>query len=466
MGFRSKNMMKIFITSVIVIVFLTSASAESAEQQVIEQLSLQEAISLALDNNQDVARMREKINEVNGLKRETLADALPQVTLMMDGTRYRDPGILNSPNFQDLINDPNSPIPREFLLPVPVNLYNLSINVDQPIFVWGKNYKTLEAARIELERTRLDSKAKENDISFSVAVAYYDFVLSFERLKVLEKSKESQEKNLKIVSDKFEIGSATKLDLLRAKASLSNLIPQTIRAENDIKIARANLNYLMGRKIDTLFVPTDTLEPPEMILKLDFQGLANKASDNRPDLASIKESNRFLEKSIEVQRTDIRPRLDFFGNYGWSAIDYDNIGKSDFESWRVGVALSFTLFDGFRTSGRIMQFRSQILQNDLSRQYLEKEIQLEIEKSLKEMQRAYKSLEAAIVAKEQANEALKVAEDNFELNAATQLEVLDSEEGVRQAELTVAQAKRDCLVSITTLKYLIGINALEDFDIE
>jgi outer membrane protein TolC len=158
--------------------------------------------------------------------------------------------------------------------------------------------------------------------------------------------------------------------------------------------------------------------------------------------------------------------LDFFGNYGWSAIDYDNIGSSDFESWRVGVALSFTVFDGLRTSGRIMQFQSQILQNDLSRQYLENEIQLEIEKSLKELQRAYKSLEAANVAKEQANEALKVAEDNFELNAATQLEVLDSEEGVRQAELTVAQAKRDGLVSLATLKYLIGINALEDFEVE
>ena len=113
-----------------------------------------------------------------------------------------------------------------------------------------------------------------------------------------------------------------------------------------------------------------------------------------------------------------------------------------------------------------MQAQSQILQNDLGKQYLESEIKLEIEKSLRELQRAYKSLEAANVAKEQANEALKVAEDNFELNAATQLEVLDSEEEVRQAELNVAQSKRDCLVSMATLKYLAGINVLDDFEVE
>ncbi len=459
--------MKIFAAFLILILcLLIPALTISSETQDIERLSLRAAIEFALDNNQDVARMREKINEVYGLRKETLANAYPQISLSMEGTRYRDPGILNSPNFQDLINDPNSPIPREFLLPVPVNLYNFSIDVDQPIFVWGKTFKTLEAARIELETTSLDIKAKENDISFSIAVAYYDFVLSFERLKVLEKSQEAQEKNLKIVSDKFEIGSATKLDLLRAKASLSNLIPQTIRAENETKIARANLNYLMGREIDKPFLPIDTLEPPETMPILDFQILSAKASDNRPDLASIESNNQFLAKGIEVQRTDIRPRLDFFGSYGWSAIDYDNIGNSDFESWQVGIELSFTLFDGFRTSGRIMQAQSQILQNNLNKQYIESEIKLEIEKSLRELQRAYKSLEAAKVAQEQANEALKVAEDNFELNAATQLEVLDSEEEVRQAELNVAQAKRDCMVSMASLKYLSGMNVLEDFDVE
>lgn len=462
----SKNMKKFAAFSISILSLLIPALTISSETQEVEQLSLREAIEFALDNNQDVARMREKINEVYGLRKESFASAFPQVSLSMEGTRFRDPGILNSPNFQDLINDPNSPIPREFLLPVPVNLYNFSIDVDQPIFVWGKTFKTLEAARIELETTHFDIKAKENDISFSIAVAYYDFVLSFERLRVLEKSKEAQEKNLRIVSDKFEIGSATKLDLLRAKASLSNLIPQTIRAENEIKIARANLNYLMGREINKPFLPIDILELPEMMPYLDFQSLSAKASVNRPDLASIESNNRFLEKRIEVQRTDLRPRLDFFGSYGWSAIDYDNIGNSDFESWSVGMELSFTLFDGFRTSGRIIQAQSQILQNDLSKQYLESEIKLEIEKSLRELQRAYKSLEAANVAKEQANEALKVAEDNFELNAATQLEVLDSEEEVRQAELNVAQSKRDCLVSIATLKYLAGINVLDDFDVE
>ena len=59
---------------------------------------------------------------------------------------------------------------------------------------------------------------------------------------------------------------------------------------------------------------------------MDFQSLSVEASDNRPDLASIEKSNRFLEKGIEIQKTDLRPRLDFFGSYGWSAIDRWNFG--------------------------------------------------------------------------------------------------------------------------------------------
>ncbi len=477
MNIGSFKMKKIFGFSIIAIYLflLNPLFAHAGEDS--ERISLQDAIEIALSNNQDIARMREKINEVNGLKKEAMADAFPQVNLTMDALRYRDPGILNSPNFQSFFENPPEEDPQadpqspfsftvEDLFPIPINLYNFSISVDQPIFVWGKSVKTIEAAKIELETTNFNIKTKENEISYNVAVAYYDYVLSYERLKVLEKAKETQEKNLGIVSDKFDIGTATKLDLLKAKASLSNLIPQAISAENEIKIARANLNYLMGRKIDMPFLPFDSLEPPDTMPELDFQNLSSMASSNRPDLASIDSGNRFLEKRIELEKVEVRPRLDFFGNYGWSAIDYDNIGNKDFESWRVGVGLSFTLFDGFRTTGKIMQVRSQIMQNNLSRQYLESEIMLEIEKSLKELNRAYESLKAANVAKEQANEALKVAQDNFELNAATQLEVLDSEREVRQAELNVAQAKRDCLVSLATLKYLSGINVLKDFESE
>lgn len=457
-------MKKIITIPIIALGFWFLSLNYSGAIQDSEQLSLREVIEIALSNNQDIARAREKMNEVDGLKKEAMSFAFPELNLIMDALRYRDPGMLNSPNFQDLINDPESPIPREFLLPIPVNLYNISITVEQPIFAWGKLGKTMDAAKIEIETTHFNIKAKEDEIAYSVAVAYYDYILSYDRLKVLEKAKETQENNLRIVTDKFEIGTATKLDLLRAKANLSNLLPQIIYAKNEIEITRANINHLMGRKIDRFFLPVDSLEPPHTMPQLNFQRISSIALRYRPDLASIDSDIRFLEKRIDLEKVEVRPRLDFFGNYGWSAIDYNNIGNKDFESWRVGVGLSFTLFDGFRTSGRIMQVRSQIIQSTLSKQYLESEIMLEIERSLRELDRAYESLKAANVAREQANEALKVAEDSFELNAATQLEVLDSEREVRQAELNVTQAKRNCLVSLATLKYLSGINVLEEFE--
>ncbi|MEW5807277.1 MAG: TolC family protein [Acidobacteriota bacterium] len=428
--------------------------------------TLREAIDYALSHNQDLARTRERVHEVQGMKKEAVADALPQVSTSIDSFRYRDPGILNSPNFQDFINDPNSPFPREALLPRPVNMYNVTFSLEQPIYSWGKLGKTVEAARIEFETTDLNIRAKEQEIAYNIAIAYYNLLLSYERLKVLEKAEETQENNLKIVSDKYEVETATKLDLLKAKTALSNLIPQRIAAENDVKIARAHLNYLMGRKIDEPLTLADSLYISEDLPSQDLTRYALIAFRERPDLASLDSGIRFLEKRIEIEKLSLRPSFNFFGNFGWSTIEMENVGKSDYESWRVGIGFKVTLFDGFRISGRIMQVQSQIMQNTLQKKYLESGITLEIEKTLKELTRAYESLQAALTAQEEANETLKVAQDNFDLNLATQLDVLYSESQVRQAELNVAQARRDCLAARASLKYLIGLDITKDLSVE
>ncbi len=431
-----------------------------------EKITLKQAVECALSHNQDLAVIREKVNEIHGMRKEALADAFPQVSTTFDTFRYRDPGILNSPNFQNLINDPESSIPREFLMPIPVTYYNYNINVEQPIYSWGKFGKTRDAARIEYETADLNIRAKEQEISFSIATAYYDLLLSYEQLKVLEKARETQEKNLKIVSDKYDIDMASRLDLLNAKTALSNLIPQMLAAENQTRIATAQLNYLMGRKIDEPLSPADPLEFSREMSSFNLETLSTIAFKSRPDIAAIESNNRFLEKRIELEKIELRPSFKFFGDFGWSTIDTTNLGKKDYQAWRVGIGFSMTLFDGMRTSGKVMQIRSRITQNSLMKRYLENGIALNIERSLKELERAYESLKAAHTAQEAANEALKVAQDNFDLNMATQLDVLFAESQVREAELSLAQAKRDCLASEASLKYLIGMNITEDLSNE
>ena len=454
---RSKKLIIILAAA-----YLCFLPALSAGDIIDEKITLQEAIDYALQHNQDIAKVRERVNEVEGMKKEAYADAMPQISTAFDTFRYRDPGILNSPNFQSLINDPESSIPKEFIMPIPVTYYNYNLNVEQPIYSWGKMGITKEAARIEFERTDLNIRSKEQEIAYNVAIAYYDLQLSFEQLRVLQKARETQEKNLKIVSDKYDVETASKLDLLKAKTTLANLIPHQLAAENQIKIAMARLNYLMGRKIGELLTPADNLEFSEKPAPFSLERLSAIAFKNRPNLAAIESGNRFLEQQIALEKTALRPKFNFFGDFGWSAIDTDNLGKKDYQAWRVGIGFKMTLFDGMRVSGKVMQVRSQILQNSLMKKYLENGISLDIERSLNDLKRAHESLDAALIAQEAANEALKVAQDNFDLNMATQLDVLFSESQVREAELNIAMAKRDCLAAMASLKYLTGLNVTEN----
>ena len=60
---------------------------------------------------------------------------------------------------------------------------------------------------------------------------------------------------------------------------------------------------------------------------------------------------------------------------------------------------------------------------------------------------------------EQANEAQRVAEENFQYGAATTLDLLEAARAVREAEFNLATAVHEALVTLAELKYLIGFRA-------
>ena len=94
-----------------------------------QPLSLETAVSLALERHPDIHIAMEQLAELEGKITEVRSGAFPQISLKGYGLRLRDPSILNSSSFDDL-----PPEFREALVPRANNMFDVGFSLKQPLY--------------------------------------------------------------------------------------------------------------------------------------------------------------------------------------------------------------------------------------------------------------------------------------------------------------------------------------------
>ncbi|MFQ5790036.1 MAG: TolC family protein [Acidobacteriota bacterium] len=437
------------------------AQAASAQTQVDRTLrfTVSQAVEVALKLNPQVLRAHEQIREFEQLVRQARSEALPRVDATLSVFETRDPGLRNSPFFTRLLEGP-TPVPPEALQAFLFTNYVWRFEVEQRVYSFGRVGSALRAARDELEGVRLDVRTEENRISRDVAVACYGFLLAQHRLSVLETERAARERQLQQVQDRFDLEDATRLDLLRARVALANLRPEILAAENALRVAIALVNETLGRPVGEPIEVDEELRVPDPVPTVpDPSGLLLLAEETRPELLRFAADRRVLRGRIGVSRANLRPEIKANASYGIDTFAFENLSKLAFRTWRVGVSLNWTLFDGLRTPSEIGVLRSQTTQSQYDEDDFRSQLALELERATGDWSRALEAVDVAAMAVEEAREAERVAEESFRWGAATVLDILESERALRQAEFNLAQAAHDALVSLAEMKYLVGFRA-------
>jgi hypothetical protein len=289
-------------------------------------------------------KAQEDLAILRGRADEVLADALPDLKVLGTGTRYRDPGLLNSSSF-----DAFPPELRDSLTPVPANLFEGTAELRQTLFSF-KLGKAIRAAKLA-RQMGAEEVVRARQATALVAVrAYNDYVLGIEKIAVGQKAVIQKEKHLEMAKNRRASGVATELDVLRSQVDLENQRAVLLRLRGEAELAHGTLNATMVQPIDTPIEPVDRLEYLPLEMKLD--DAVREAWSRRPEAKAIALNERIYEQLIGVAQAEGRPSLDFYGQYGWSVRKPGNFFESDFTKWNAGVTLTIPVFDGFRTRGK------------------------------------------------------------------------------------------------------------------
>jgi len=436
---------------VAVAVFASFAGAPAASAQ---QLSRAQAVAQALAANPDVKLSLEQVALLEGRITEARADALPDVTWTSRAVRSRDPGLLNSPNFDQF--------PDEFrtaLAPIPGNSFDTYADIKQTLFSFKLGH-ALRAATLARTAGDEDLRRARQATALLAVQSYNQLLFAIEQLRVARTTLEQKQGHVDAAGNRRAAGAATELEVLRAEVDLENQRAELLRAETQVSASRARLNTVMFRPTETPIDPTDSLAIQPVAATLEAAVVEALAA--RPELQVLRLEVQVRDRLIDVVRADMKPRVELNGAYGFSVRKPENLFAFDFARWSTGVTLTVPLFDGRRTAARVAQ--GQADRNIVNQRIaaLENNVRLDVQSAWDSLTLADRTLVAADLNVAQARRAAEMTEANYKLGAATPLDVLDAQQSLALAENIRNQALYSHANARASLSFVMGRDPLTD----
>ena len=128
------------------------------------------------------------------------------------------------------------------------------------------------------------------------------------------------------------------------------------------------------------------------------------------------------------------------------------------QGWDAGAQLSWDIFDGALTFGKVKQANAQLAKSKTTLDDESRQIELQVRTAYSDFIQARETLDSQLKVQEEADEALREAKSRAEVGTGTQLDVLDAETALTQARTTQAQAQHDYAAARARFERAIGVD--------
>ena len=427
-----------------------TTSSSQVREDIARPLSITDALNTALQKSAAILKAKNDLESTYGLVVQTRAIALPKLTASGSYT-YTDPNAIE--NFGTI--------------PQPNQSWNAGFKIVQSIYEGGKLGAAIRAARLTKEQALLQYQTVVADTLLATRVAYYDVLLAAQQIVVNEASVNLLAKELEDQQRRYDAGTVPRFNVLRAEVSVANARPALIRARNNYRIAKNNLSNLLGYNLprdvweDIPLQLTDqlTAEP----YQVDLPSAIAQALEKRTELGALRKAEKLQDENMVNARSGYQPSAQVFAGYGWRSVQFSKpvVLDHDIAGWNAGMQLSWDIFDGFLTKGKVMQAKAQREKARTDLDDTSRQVELEVRTAYSTFIEAREVLDSQQKVQEQAEEALRLARARTDAGTGTQLDVLDAETSLTQSRTTQIVALHDYSVARAKLERAIGQDVAE-----
>ena len=434
--------------------WLSFAAVEA--QQVLE-LTMNEALGYALENNPTTKNARLELLISKATVKETTAQGLPQVTGSYNlDYNPRIPVVFlpNQPPFGDPTN-PSDVIPARFGVSYSSGL---GVNVTQMIFD-GSFFVGLRAAKTLQELTGKDLQKAENDVVENVKKAYFGVLVNQERIRLAVANLGRIDTLLKETKALYEAGFAEKIDVSRIQVQRNNIYTQVQRSQTALEISKQILKVQMGMPLEYDVTLSESLR--DLTTQEDLAKLLVDEGTERVEIQQISTQLELTGLDLKNNHAQYMPKINLVGNARRSGAgnEWATVFSSDnwFGSSLIGVSMSVPIFDGFAKAARIQKNRVQINQLENQRLFLKESFKSELFTAKANLKNDLSILEVQEENLKLAQEVFQIARIKYNEGIGSNLEVVEADASLIEAEINYLGALYDGLISKVNLEKALGL---------
>ncbi|MDH3237614.1 MAG: TolC family protein [Deltaproteobacteria bacterium] len=437
---------------VAVIILLAWAAGGPAVASGPETVDFPGAVARALKNNADVSAAGYEWTSARKGAEAARGNYLPKLSLEERFVRTNVPAEafalkLNEERLalSDFSNVDN------FNKASPINDYITSFTIEQPVFA-PHAYLGYEMARREAKAAGLDVSWKKEETVFQVLTAYLRVLTAKEFVAVARQGLSDAREHHRIAEVKEKAGTGLASDVLRARVFLASAESTKVTAESRFLLAQSGLGLAMGVRGGGRVDASGPIPPLPEAGTIEERIATVRA--NRSDLRAFSLRLANADTNVTLRKSEYLPTVGVMGAY---QIDgQDGIFSPDNHTWKVGVGLTWNLFDGLRREaevGRASAEKAKAREHYRGAEDLAAFQVIQAHLSVEEAARRVEIARAAVAA---AEEGTRLVKSRYENQLARMIDLLDAQTALNGVRADLVRAQNDLQHSRAQLEYASG----------
>ncbi|MEM6902479.1 MAG: TolC family outer membrane protein [Pseudomonadota bacterium] len=330
-----------------------------------------------------------------------------------------------------------------------INPVSATLSISQNIYRGGQTVASINQAENTVFAQRGSLFDTEQSVLLSAATAYFDVVLDQAVVELNRNNEEVLERQLQASRDRFEVGEVTRTDVSQSESRLARAVSDRIAAEGDLNISRSEFARVVGQMPEVLSQPELVLPLPE-----DLDQAIDIALTNNPVVVAAEFSEAAARDGIDIEFGDLLPSVTLDASAQTS--DEPSLFTESTDTLSLTASIRIPLYQSGVAASQVREAKQTAAR---ARRLVDEAVRDVTDATIA----AWEELEssrAQIVSRNAEVSSSEIALDGVRQEALvgsrTTLDVLDAEQELLDAQVSLVTAIRDEAVASFQLLGAIG----------
>jgi outer membrane protein len=433
-------------TGTCLVLILILLPAGGAAQEKKNYFTLEQSISIALENSYKIKARDERIVQTNDIMKQSRADFLPKAGINYSYQYFSEApfttvNILGN-RFEEVVGSQNN--------------WRWGTFVRQPIFTGFALLSNYRLAELGIDQSQLELDQEKLDLVLRVKQAYFDILGADKAVEVAKTTVDSLTQTVKVARSFFDVGMIPVNDVLKAEVELANVQQSMVRAKNAAQTTRATFNTVLVRPVnDPVEVEDILVFKPEMG---NYDAYVKIALENRPEIKLLNVSLLQADQQIRLAKSKYYPEIGLTYTYLKQG-DTPSLSGSPFvdaNSWEVLAVANWTFFEWGKTYYTVKEKESVKRQILETKSDVEDGIRLQLKQATLDLDSSASNVPVTQKGIESGKENLRVNEERYKAQVSTITDLLDAQTLLARARLDYYRALYDHNLAKARLDRALG----------